>query len=227
MDSVKKCGFCGGWGNDCDCPGSRIAALEQKCAELERERDAEKDRAQHTQEWYATRWRRLKEWARKDIPDNLSNQFFSIIANGTKDPFEPPTYAQQMNVLKHHLERAVRKLSTSRKQAQELQAVWSSMIGDGSDVLTPVGLKTLIEDYREELRQALRADARHQRHGEQQSAGKAPQVRHIVDVQTLMHHQVAPPHGKSNVQVDGGKVDHRGAQEKKPSAEQKMYGCEG
>lgn len=51
-----------------------------------------------TQQWYAVRWERLKEWARSEIPEDLSHEFFSIVANGTKNVSEEPTYAQQLNL---------------------------------------------------------------------------------------------------------------------------------
>lgn len=56
----------------------------------------------HTEEWYAIRFVELKKWAHQ----NNHKEVFSILANGIKDPFTPPTYAQQMNILKWELEKA-------------------------------------------------------------------------------------------------------------------------
>lgn len=37
----------------------------------------------HTQNWYASHYAKLHDWARKRLPDPWRNEFFSCIANGT------------------------------------------------------------------------------------------------------------------------------------------------
>jgi hypothetical protein len=64
------------------------------------------ERVEHCQQWYAERWQELQRWAREDIPHPIRNEFFSIIANGTKGPNAPPNYARQLNVMRHRAERA-------------------------------------------------------------------------------------------------------------------------
>lgn len=59
-----------------------------------------KRRIEHSDYFYATRFERLSDWARSLAPE-LSRMFFDIVANGTAVPHEPPTYAQQMNMLRH------------------------------------------------------------------------------------------------------------------------------
>ncbi len=70
-------------------------------------------------QWYAQRWERLKDWARKEIPADLTEQFFSIVANGTKDPCEPPTYGQQMNILRHENKEQAATIETLEKSIAE------------------------------------------------------------------------------------------------------------
>lgn len=65
--------------------GDEVADLQKK---LER---AESGR-RHTQDWYARHYGKLHDWARKILPEEYVNQFFSCIANGTwgtKDVGEP------------------------------------------------------------------------------------------------------------------------------------------
>jgi hypothetical protein len=52
---------------------------------LTREVEKLKSRRIHTQEWYASHYAKLQDWARKILPQPWRNQFFSCIANGTYD----------------------------------------------------------------------------------------------------------------------------------------------
>lgn len=61
------------------------------------------DAYNHTRQWNAERWERLSSWARESLSDAQQREFFSILANGTKDTHENPTGAQMINTLKHAL----------------------------------------------------------------------------------------------------------------------------
>lgn len=50
--------------------------LEQTLKRLE-------DARTHTQNWYASHYGKLEDWARKRLPEPWCNEFFSCIANGT------------------------------------------------------------------------------------------------------------------------------------------------
>jgi hypothetical protein len=63
-------------------------------------------RLEHTQSWYGARFKRLFEWAHGELNESLRNRYFSIVANGTADVFEPPTYAQELNIARYRAERA-------------------------------------------------------------------------------------------------------------------------
>lgn len=73
------------------------------------------DRLEHTQQWYAERCERLWHWAHEDKEHRSG--YFAIMANGTETIHEPPTYAQQMNTLRHALERSE---DTAQRQAAEI-----------------------------------------------------------------------------------------------------------
>lgn len=67
------------------------------------------ERLQHTREWYATRLERLWRWAHAELNEEQREHYFSIVANGTADIQEPPSYARQLNVLRHRVEAAERE----------------------------------------------------------------------------------------------------------------------
>lgn len=51
-------------------------------------------------EWYGCRWERLRALIRERAPE-IEAAACCVMANGTADVDEPPTYAQQMNALRH------------------------------------------------------------------------------------------------------------------------------
>jgi hypothetical protein len=63
------------------------------------------DRVEFVHEWYANRFERLRVWANTSLTESLRHQYFNIVANGTAEPGEPPTYAQLMNVKQHTVDR--------------------------------------------------------------------------------------------------------------------------
>lgn len=75
-------------------------------------------RLEHTRYWYATRHQRLWHWAHAELAEPQRTRYFSIVANGTADVNEPPTYAQQFNVMKWRMEEAERQLAALRHNAQ-------------------------------------------------------------------------------------------------------------
>jgi hypothetical protein len=83
-----------------------IATLQRKSgkspAELRKEALEELERSR---QWWAVRFQRLEDFARAELTPEQQHRFFSIVANGTASPADPPTYAQQMNMLRHELER--------------------------------------------------------------------------------------------------------------------------
>jgi hypothetical protein len=70
---------------------------------------------EHTRYWYGCRLERLSQFMREEATPEIRHRYFSIIANGTADHAEPPTYAQQMNTLKHDAERLAEALEIGVK----------------------------------------------------------------------------------------------------------------
>ena len=65
------------------------------------------DRVEFVHEWYANRFERLRVWANTSLTESLRHQYFNIVANGTAEMHEPPTYAQLLNT-KQHAERVLK-----------------------------------------------------------------------------------------------------------------------
>jgi hypothetical protein len=80
--------------------------LEAVLAERTKERDAAEAARKRTQMWYATRYERMHQWMRENASDEAQHEYFSIVANGTKDVSEAPTYATILNVLTYRAEKA-------------------------------------------------------------------------------------------------------------------------
>jgi hypothetical protein len=72
-----------------DCREQQLGQAAEELAKVREEsaKEAEKlkSRRVHTQEWYASHYAKLQDWARKVLPEPYRNQFFSCIANGTYD----------------------------------------------------------------------------------------------------------------------------------------------
>jgi hypothetical protein len=85
----------------------------------------------HTEQWYAVRFERLRDLARDrskaaERGSELAqvwSDIASILANGTlgppDHPYEPPTYAQQLNVAKHRTEQAEAQRDQARQEVLE------------------------------------------------------------------------------------------------------------
>lgn len=65
-------------------------------------------RREHTEYWYGCRIRRIRDLLKGT---KYEAPLISILANGTATHTEPPTYQQQMNMLRMRAERAERALA--------------------------------------------------------------------------------------------------------------------
>ncbi len=84
--------------------GSEMEELRKENFQLREERDKFQSSLEFSRSWWAAREGRVSQWVRDNqsaLPEELVHQWFSIWANGTKDPMEPPTYASRMNRLEH------------------------------------------------------------------------------------------------------------------------------
>jgi hypothetical protein len=65
--------------------------------------------------WYGARFETLFHWAHRELNEEQKTQYFNIVANGSSSPLDPPTYAQQMNILKG-------KVTAAEKERDQLKA---------------------------------------------------------------------------------------------------------
>ena len=70
-------------------------SLESEIRQLKKQQES-------THQWYAVRWKRLRDLIHTDAP-NIENDACCIMANGTADSQDPPTYAQILNNLRHQI----------------------------------------------------------------------------------------------------------------------------
>lgn len=58
----------------------------------------------HNRDWWAARFERLTKWAREKLTPEQQQEFFSIVANGTASPFEPPEYQRILAMNQHEID---------------------------------------------------------------------------------------------------------------------------
>lgn len=95
--------------------------LRAEIARLTTDLDDAKEILAYRDERSAQRWQRLWQWAHEELSEPLKTRYFCIVANGTADVMESPTYAQQFNQMKHRAESAeaeVARLSVALDDAQ-------------------------------------------------------------------------------------------------------------
>jgi hypothetical protein len=90
--------------------------------ELEAELSRTKESLDNSRAWYAVRWERLKNLLRDT---EYHRPACSIMANGTSDHFDPPTYEQQLNILKANLAECKKELKAKEELLENF------MLGSG------------------------------------------------------------------------------------------------
>lgn len=101
-----------------------LSRAEEARRRAEEERDRETERREHTTQYYAERWEPLKEWARTDLPEDLKDQFFNIIANTKKAIGEqPPALTIQLNLMRHERNAATAALAKANAEIERLRNI--------------------------------------------------------------------------------------------------------
>lgn len=72
-------------------------------------------RLESSQEWYSVRWEKLRDLL---IDTEYWTKANCIMANGVNDIHDPPTYQQQMNLLKFKLEKTIEERDKAQKNYQ-------------------------------------------------------------------------------------------------------------
>ncbi len=70
-----------------------------------------------TEQWHGVRYERLWHWAHAELNEEQKRRYFNIVANGTAEHSEPPTFAQQLCRAKHRYECAEKEVATLRARA--------------------------------------------------------------------------------------------------------------
>lgn len=80
----------------------------------------DREKREFSEQWYAVRLKRIQDWAEETGNGEV---LANIIANGTSEVTEPPTYDQQMNILRHELdkEREARREAWSKYEVERLE----------------------------------------------------------------------------------------------------------
>lgn len=72
----------------------------------------------HTEEWYAVRFELLRDLCEEH---GLLTEYCNIAANGTKNIFDPPSYSQQLNILKFERDKAVAAANKTSENMEEME----------------------------------------------------------------------------------------------------------
>ena len=94
--------------------GDHLAALSAVTAE----RDRLQRNLNFTEQWYAERFERLADLGKSA---GCWDAMAAIIANGTADPYEPPTYAQQLVRANHRADVAERERDQLLAEVERLR----------------------------------------------------------------------------------------------------------
>jgi hypothetical protein len=114
-----------------------IENLERDLKAVEKELKDTQKKFKHSEEWYAVRFARLRDFA-NTLPEDKKREYFSIVANGTGDPYEIPTYAQQMSILKWQLTEERKKNRSFLEVLIALEDIAVICGGSEADVIDPM-----------------------------------------------------------------------------------------
>jgi hypothetical protein len=105
------------WRENSGRKSQRIADLSERLKEVERQREEAEKKKEFTQQWYAERIRRITDTAKRE---GIWEEIACILANGTGDVYEPPTYAQILNSARCRAKKAEAALADRDRQVREL-----------------------------------------------------------------------------------------------------------
>ena len=80
-----------------------------------------KNRIQFTEDWYAVRIARLSELCKKH---GCWEEASAILANGTVDSSEPPTYAQTLSLLRHEVSLQASRIERAETSQRRMIVRW-------------------------------------------------------------------------------------------------------
>ncbi|MHB2135455.1 hypothetical protein R5H17_027730 [Pseudomonas aeruginosa] len=89
-------------------------ALAAEAQSLREEVEKAQNALAFTEQWHGVRYERLWHWAHAELDEEQKRRYFNIVANGTAEHSEPPTYAQQLCRMKHRYECAEKEFAALR-----------------------------------------------------------------------------------------------------------------
>ncbi|EOV9517759.1 TPA: hypothetical protein VDV84_001783 [Pseudomonas aeruginosa] len=90
------------------------AKLRAEAQALREEVEKAQNALAFTEQWHGVRYERLWHWAHAELDEEQKRRYFNIVANGTAEHSEPPTYAQQLCRMKHRYECAEKEAAALR-----------------------------------------------------------------------------------------------------------------
>ncbi|MCW4650993.1 hypothetical protein [Pseudomonas aeruginosa] len=130
-----------------------------------------------TEQWHGVRYERLWHWAHAELDEEQKRRYFNIVANGTAEHSEPPTYAQQLCRMKHRYECAEKEAAALRARvavvpdrlprSSDIAAIHQHSIGWNAclDELARINGMTVSESALDTLRKAASGEVKHLNNG--------------------------------------------------------------
>ncbi|HBO2190246.1 TPA: hypothetical protein L4G86_005371 [Pseudomonas aeruginosa] len=126
-----------------------------------------------TEQWYGVRHERLWHWAHAELNEEQKRRYFNIVANGTAEHSDPPTFAQQLCRTKHRYERAEKEVATLRaravvvpeRDARRMDTEYPEGWNDCLDELARINGKTVSASALDTLRRFATGEVKHLNNG--------------------------------------------------------------
>lgn len=130
----------------------KIVTLEAEAQALREEIKKAQNALAFTEQWYGVRHERLWHWAHAELNEEQKRRYFNIVANGTAEHSEPPTFAQQLCRTKHRYECAEKEVAALRARVVVLP--------DASTVYAALDARERLFTSPENIQVALEAQSR-------------------------------------------------------------------
>lgn len=127
-------------------------ALAAEAQALREEVEKAQNALAFTEQWHGVRYERLWHWAHAELDEEQKRRYFNIVANGTAEHSEPPTYAQQLCRMKHRYECAEKEAAALRARVVVLP--------DASTVYAALDARERLFTSPENIQVALEAQSR-------------------------------------------------------------------
>ncbi|HGE6917168.1 TPA: hypothetical protein ACGCBC_000818 [Pseudomonas aeruginosa] len=128
------------------------AKLAAEAQALREEVEKAQNALAFTEQWHGVRYERLWHWAHAELDEEQKRRYFNIVANGTAEHSEPPTYQQQLCRMKHRYECAEKEVAALRARV--------AVVPDASTVYAALDARERLFTSPENIQVALEAQSR-------------------------------------------------------------------